>query len=84
MLTDAAEIELHQQLQRIEALVSPLIEAREYIQALKLLSALKEPIDAFFEHVFIMAEDQNLRNSRLALLSNIRANFIKIADISMI
>ncbi|MEH6502721.1 MAG: glycine--tRNA ligase subunit beta [Cycloclasticus sp.] len=84
LLTDAAEIELHQQLQRIEALVSPLVEARDYIQALKLLSALKEPIDAFFEHVFIMAEDQNLRNSRLALLSNIHANFIKIADISMI
>ena len=60
------------------------IRDSDYIEALKQLSALKAPIDAFFEHVFIMADDENLKHTRLALLAKIHANFIKIADISMI
>ena len=84
LLNDTAEIELHKQLQAIESRVSPLIEQHDYIEALKQLSALKAPIDAFFEHVFIMADDENLKHTRLALLAKIHANFIKIADISMI
>jgi glycyl-tRNA synthetase beta chain len=84
LLVDSQEIELHKQLQAVESTVAPLIEQREYIKALKQLSILKGPIDNFFEHVFIMADDEKLKNSRLALLSNIHANFIKIANISMI
>ncbi|PCI65447.1 MAG: glycine--tRNA ligase subunit beta [Piscirickettsiaceae bacterium] len=84
LLIDSQEIELHKQLQAIESTVAPLIEQREYISALKQLSILKTPIDDFFEHVFIMADDEKLKHSRLALLSKIHANFIKIADISMI
>ncbi|HIL92033.1 MAG TPA: glycine--tRNA ligase subunit beta [Cycloclasticus sp.] len=84
LLSDTQEVELYKQLQAIENQVSPLIEQHDYIQALKQLSALKEPIDAFFEHVFIMADDEELKHTRLALLAKIHANFIKIADISMI
>ncbi|PHS72725.1 MAG: glycine--tRNA ligase subunit beta [Cycloclasticus sp.] len=84
LLVDSQELELHKQLKVVESTVAPLIEQREYINALKQLSILKSPIDDFFEHVFIMAEDEKLKNSRLALLSHIHSNFIKIADISMI
>ena len=84
LLSDKQEIDLYHQLQSIEQQVNPLIEQHQYIEALKVLSTLKDPIDAFFEHVFIMAEDESIKNSRLALLSNIHAKFIKIADISMI
>jgi len=84
LLSDKQEIDLYHQLQIIEKQVNPLIEQHQYIEALKVLSTLKEPIDAFFEHVFIMADDESIKNSRLALLSNIHAKFIKIADISMI
>jgi len=84
LLNDNEEVDLHKQLQAIESQVSPLIEQHDYIEALKQLSALKAPIDAFFEHVFIMADDENLKHTRLALLAKIHANFIKIADISMI
>ncbi|MGB1702514.1 MAG: DALR anticodon-binding domain-containing protein, partial [Cycloclasticus sp.] len=62
----------------------PLIDQHQYIDALKILSTLKEPIDAFFDHVFIMSDDEKLKNTRLALLNKLHANFIKIADISMI
>lgn len=82
-LVDQQEIYLYQQLQLIETQTQPLIEQQQYIEALKVLSKLKTPIDDFFEHVFIMAEDEQLKHSRLALLNKIHSNFIKIADISI-
>lgn len=84
LLVDPAEVELYQQLLRCETLAQASIEQQQYLEALKSLSSLKEPIDAFFEHVFIMVDDEQLKNSRLALLAKIHANFIKVADISMI
>jgi len=82
-LSGQQEIDLYNQLQTVEKQTQPLIDQQQYIEALKVLSTLKEPIDAFFEHVFIMADDENLKNSRLALLDKIHSNFIKIADISI-
>lgn len=84
ILSDSQEIHLHKELQKTELQINPLIEQNNYIDALKALSTLKQPIDDFFEHVFIMADDEKVKNTRLALLANIHANFIKIADISMI
>ncbi len=84
LLSGSEEVALHKTLTAVEAQVNPLIAQHSYIEALKVLSTLKNPIDDFFEHTFIMAEDENVKNTRLALLSNIHANFIKIADISMI
>jgi glycyl-tRNA synthetase beta chain len=84
LLVDAAEKSLHQQLQAVKKTVTPLINNGQYVEALKCLSTLKTPIDAFFEDVFIMAEDESLKNTRLALLSSIRGIFVKIADISIL
>lgn len=83
-LENEHEIALNQTLQSIEQQIQPLIDQHQYIDALKILSTLKEPIDAFFDHVFIMSDDEKLKNTRLALLNKLHANFIKIADISMI
>jgi len=84
LLSDAAETELYHQLPRCESQAQASIKQQPYIAALKALSSLKEPIDAFFEHVFIMVDDEALKKSRLALLAKIHANFIKVANISMI
>lgn len=51
-------------------------------QALQTISALKEPITAFFEAVMVMAEDESIRNNRLALLSAISADIKQFADFS--
>lgn len=83
-LFEPQENSLYQQLQQVESQINPLIEQHQYLAAFKLLSVLKDPIDAFFEHIFIMADDENLKNTRLALLAKIHNNFIKIADISML
>ncbi|OUR68789.1 glycine--tRNA ligase subunit beta [Cycloclasticus sp. 46_83_sub15_T18] len=84
LLLEPQELELHKQLQQIENQVNPLIEQHGYIEALKLLSSLKQAIDDFFEHTFIMAEDEKLKHTRLGLLANIHAMFIKIANISIL
>ncbi|ORU92153.1 MAG: glycine--tRNA ligase subunit beta [Cycloclasticus sp. symbiont of Poecilosclerida sp. N] len=84
ILADTQEVELYQKLLAVEEQINPLLRQHKYTEALKALSTLKEPIDAFFEHVFIMADDEKVKSTRLALLSKIRTNFIKIADVSMI
>lgn len=60
------------------------LEARDWAAACRALIALKQPIDDFFDHVMVMAQDQALRQNRLALLNVLRELFMKVADISKI
>jgi glycyl-tRNA synthetase beta chain len=66
----------------------PKVEAfrkkREYGLALTLLSTAREPIDAFFDKVMVMVEDEKLRANRLALLQTLLKEFSTIADFSEI
>ena len=67
---------------------SPLVEAqrgkREYIEALRLLSTARQPLDAFFDKVMVMVEDARVRANRLALLQALLKEFSTIADFSEI
>jgi len=56
----------------------------KYSEGLLELSALKSPVDAFFDEVMVMDEDLAVRANRLALLHSIRALFLNVADISLI
>lgn len=56
----------------------------EYTEALKLLAALKEPIDSFFDKVLVMSEDAAVRENRIALLKGLVSLFDKIAKFSRI
>jgi len=49
---------------------------------LELLASLRSPVDAFFDDVMVMADDEAVRNNRLALLARLRALFLQLADIS--
>ena len=51
-------------------------------QALLKIASLRDPVDAFFEGVMVMADDINVRSNRLALLEKIAALFGKFADFS--
>ncbi len=62
--------------------VRPMLDERRYTEALKRLATLREPVDTFFDDVMVMADDTAVRNNRLALLSELRALFLDIADIS--
>ncbi len=53
-----------------------------YDQALVKIASLRDPVDAFFEGVMVMADDIKVRHNRLALLGVIAALFGKLADFS--
>ena len=82
LLTDPAELALWEALRSARAVVAPLLESRAYTAALTELAKLREPVDAFFDNVMVMVDDKAARNNRLALLGELRALFLDVADIS--
>jgi glycyl-tRNA synthetase beta chain len=70
------------------ALNGPRIEQlrvkKDYKEALFLLSTVRERVDAFFDKVMVMADDEKLRANRLALLAQLLKEFSTIADFSEI
>jgi glycyl-tRNA synthetase beta chain len=82
LLQEDAELALFNALDSARETVGPLFEARSYAEALNELADLREPVDRFFDDVMVMDEDESVRNNRLALLSELRALFLKVADIS--
>jgi glycyl-tRNA synthetase beta chain len=69
-------------MQSAQSDVGPLLADRAYADALRRLAELRVPVDAFFDDVMVMAENDAVRNNRLALLGELRALFFEIADIS--
>ncbi|MCL2893626.1 glycine--tRNA ligase subunit beta [Brenneria tiliae] len=84
VLKDAAEIRLATHVVVLRDKLEPLFAAGRYQEALAELAALREPVDAFFEQVMVMAEDERVRINRLTLLNELRNLFLKVADISVL
>ena len=84
LLVEDAEYALFNALQTVTPIVQPLLEAHNYTDALSQLASLREPIDAFFDNVMVMAEDPKLKANRLRLLAQLRGLFTAIADVSML
>jgi len=82
ILRDPAEKALHEQVVAAIEIAEPLFATREYAQAMKELARLRGAVDAFFDTVLVMAEDEAVRNNRLALLAQLRRLFLRVADLS--
>lgn len=82
LLSEEAELQLHDVLTQAQSDVTPLIEQRAYTDAMHRLAELRQPVDTFFDDVMVMADDEAIRNNRIALLTELRALFLGIADIS--
>jgi glycyl-tRNA synthetase beta chain len=82
LLTEPAETALWDALAAARAAVTPLLEDRNYAEALTALAGLREPVDYFFDDVMVMADDKATRKNRLALLGELRDLFLNVADIS--
>jgi glycyl-tRNA synthetase beta chain len=65
-----------------EAEVNAAMSAGDYDRVLELLRGLRAPIDAFFEEVLVMDEDEALRDNRLRLLNRFVVLFSQYADFS--
>ena len=84
LLQEPAEQALAAALEELDMQTRPLFKQREYTNALCQLAALHTPVDAFFDNVMVMAEDEALRDNRLALLQTLSALFLQVADISLL
>ncbi|MBQ9041240.1 MAG: glycine--tRNA ligase subunit beta [Eggerthellaceae bacterium] len=63
-----------------ESAVANALAADDYPQALSVLAGLRGPIDAFFENVMVMDEDDKVRANRLKLLNRFVGVFGNVAD----
>jgi glycyl-tRNA synthetase beta chain len=77
-----AERALSEALQALSAAVVADTAARAYGKALDRLAALRPAVDRFFDEVLVNDPDQALRRNRTALLSQLRALFAGIAELS--
>ncbi len=71
LLVESQELQLYQTLNSVKGRVLELLERGEFSAALQALTELREPIDALFDNVMVMAKERELRQNRLALLSHI-------------
>jgi glycyl-tRNA synthetase beta chain len=83
-LKEDAEKKLAAALPPVAATVNKLRASREYEPALLEISRLRPAIDAFFDKVMVMVEDEALRANRLGLLQTLVREFSSIADFSEI
>jgi glycyl-tRNA synthetase beta chain len=84
LLAESTEIVVAEALDRARELVDPLIDAEDFHGAMSVYADLRDVVDAFFEHVTVNADKQDIRANRLRLLSRIRGTLNKIADFSLI
>ena len=82
LLQDDAEKKLSLRINEIKARVEPLFDQGDYASAMKLLAALRPEVDAFFDKVMVMVDEEAVRDNRLALLQGLRRLFLRVADLS--
>ena len=69
VMSEESEKALYRAFTDLEAEASSLFAAGDYQGFLSRVSALKDPIDKFFDDVMVMVDDQATRRNRLALLN---------------
>ncbi|MEK1850403.1 MAG: glycine--tRNA ligase subunit beta [Phyllobacterium sp.] len=80
----AEEKQLHAAVNQAENEAAQAIQNEDFSGAMIALSALREPVDSFFEKVLVNDENPDIRANRLALLSRIRTATNTVADFSKI
>ena len=68
----------------VDAAIKPLLAAREYQAALAELAKLRDPVDAFFEHVMVNSDNPAEKQNRYRLLSRLRQLFTQLADLALL
>ncbi|RWN58174.1 glycine--tRNA ligase subunit beta [Mesorhizobium sp.] len=81
---EEAEKSLFAAVNQAEKEAGQAIHNEDFSATMLALSALREPVDSFFERVLVNDEDQAVRANRLALLARIRAATDQVADFSKI
>jgi len=88
LLREPAEISLYEAIRKVKSDTAAAINVENFAGAMRALAELRVPVDAFFDTVTVnvtsVPEAGRLRANRLALLSEIRAATLNVADFSRI
>lgn len=84
LLQEPAEQALGEQVVHYQQKLAPLYQQGEYQQALSELAQIRQVVDNFFDNVMVMADDEAIKNNRLALLNQLQQLFLQVADISVL
>ena len=84
LLREPTEKALFHAVNQAESEAAQAIALQDFSGAMRALSALREPVDSFFEAVLVNDPDEAVRANRLALLARIRAATGQVADFSKI
>ncbi|MDF1562692.1 MAG: glycine--tRNA ligase subunit beta [Deltaproteobacteria bacterium] len=84
LFEDDSEARLWKQGMAVREKVEAAYARHDYRSAFQEMVTLRDPVDAFFEKVLVMAEDARVRDNRLLLLTGIALLFDGVADFSQI
>ncbi|MBS0252306.1 MAG: glycine--tRNA ligase subunit beta [Proteobacteria bacterium] len=84
LLKEKEEIALAAAIEQVKQDTTSAIQVENFAGAMRALSELRAPVDAFFEKILVNADDKQVRENRLRLLSEIRAATLTVADFSKI
>jgi len=82
LLKEPAERALAQAVRTLRPQAEGKFAHGDFAGALTVLSQAREPVDAFFADVMVMAEDPAVRANRLALLAELHRVMNHVADLS--
>ena len=78
------EKSLHKELKSTAPNIAQALKDEDFHAAMGLLAGLRKPVDDFFDHVTVNCEEEELRENRLRLLSEISSAMDNVADFSKI
>jgi len=81
-LAEPAEKALAAAMSALRPQAEAQLAAGDFAGSLSTLAQVREPVDAFFADVMVMAEDPAVRANRLALLAQLHGLMNQVADIS--
>lgn len=84
LLKEDEEKNLYNKFIEINEKFNDSLSSENYKEAMNVLNELVPSIDAFFDNVMVMAEDEKVRQNRLALINSIEENIQKILKIENI
>ena len=84
LLVEPAEKNLVAEMDALTENADAMFNSKRYEQYMALLSDLRGPVDAFFDAVMVMSEDEALRGNRIALLAKLHRLFTRVADIALL
>ncbi len=84
LLQQKAEENLYQATKNVAEDIQAALSTKDFHQALVVLTGIKEKVDAFFADVMVMADEEQIRNNRLALLQLLSQQMNAVANIALL